>query len=83
MDIKAFIEAMSRDDFFHKIFTKIARRHDFSTIACGGIEDLTIQEKDSLRGEMAECGIPPDIIESDEELAEAVSVIAARGVEIR
>ena len=69
MDIKAFIEAMSRDDF--------------STIACGGIESLTIQEKDGLRDEMVECGIPPGIIGSDEELAEAVSVITARGVGIR
>ena len=83
MDIKDFIEAMSRDDFFQKIFTKIAQRHDFSTIACGGIESLTIQEKDGLRDEMVECGIPPGIIGSDEELAEAVSVITARGVGIR
>jgi hypothetical protein len=74
---------MSRVDFHHKILRVVCRKIEFGHLVSAGISDMSQEEKQVVRDDLAQAGLPLSCMEDDEDLYRIARTIAARAVSLQ
>ncbi|MBQ3445959.1 hypothetical protein IJG29_04555 [Candidatus Saccharibacteria bacterium] len=77
------IRGMTRDEFYQNIVKGVAKTSEFSALVVAGPARLLDSERNTLRKQLAEAGIPYDATVTDEDLIDIAVVIAGRSVTLR
>jgi len=77
------INAMSREDFHQKVIRGFGRSNAFGGLVSFGAKNILPEERQQIRAELANIGIPLALTESDKDLDDIASAIAGRSVSLR
>ena len=78
-----FIEGMSKHDFHQKVVRGVMRTHEFSKAVSFFVYNLTEDEKEILRKELSEIGLPSEYTMDDDDLDAIIGQIMDRAVHVR
>ena len=78
-----FINSLSREEFYNNYIKGICKTHSFSAIATFLSANSSENEKEEVRGCLADLGVPNELMETDDDLDLIVASITERSVHLR
>lgn len=77
------IKNLGRKDFHKKFVQGICQTTEFSTLASFWAENTPKEDKDYVRNQLKNFGIPLELTASDDDLNDIITAITSRAVAIR
>ncbi len=80
---KNFIEKLDKKTFFTKYVRGVASSMPFSAVMTFGVGYVSADEREDLRKQVINAGMPSQLVDTDEKLEAALYAIGARSVQVR
>lgn len=77
------VEKMTRDDFHKKAVRGVMQSMEFSMAASFHVENITDDQKMTLRESLEKIGIPLECTVNDDDLEDIITTMLGRSVELR